>query len=38
LSLKEMMHELSARAEQLAHSHVLPRIVRPIRSAIASRS
>jgi hypothetical protein len=36
--LKDMMYELSARAEQLAQSHVLPRIVRPIRSSIASRS
>jgi hypothetical protein len=37
-SLTEVFAELAQRAEQLAESHVLPRIVRPIGSAIASRS
>ncbi len=37
-SLAEMVPELAAHAEQLATSHVLPNIVRPIGSAIASRS
>lgn len=34
----EMLTQLTTRAEQLANDHVIPRIVRPIGSAIASRS
>ena len=34
----EMLAQLAARAEQLANDYVVPRIVRPIGSAIASRS
>lgn len=34
----EMLVQLAARAEQLANDYVIPRIVRPIGSAIASRS
>jgi hypothetical protein len=36
--MTEIFADLAVRAEQLAESHVLPRIVRPIGSAIASRS
>lgn len=37
-SFNDVLSDLAQRAEQLAESHVLPRIVRPIGSAIASRS
>ena len=37
-SMVEMIRSLTAKAEQIAERHVLPRIVRPIGSAIASRS
>lgn len=37
-SMVQVMRTLTHRAEQIAESHVLPRIVRPIGSAIASRS
>ena len=38
VAMDQLLLELSARAEQLCDRHVLPRIVRPISSAIASRS
>lgn len=34
----EMLLQLAAKAEQLANDHVIPRIVRPLGAAIASRS
>ena len=37
-SIAEVLATLAERAEQLANDHVLPRVVRPIGSAIASRS
>ncbi|MFT3788474.1 MAG: hypothetical protein QM770_20270 [Tepidisphaeraceae bacterium] len=37
-SVAAMIPELAERAQELAQSHVLPRIVRPISTAIASRS
>ena len=33
-----MLPEMAERAEGLVHSHVLPRVLKPISSAIASRS
>lgn len=36
--LTDVAQQLCQRAEQLANDHVLPRVVRPIGSAIASRS
>jgi hypothetical protein len=36
--MTDIFQDLAARAERLAESHVLPRIVRPIGTAIASRS
>lgn len=36
--MTEVFADLATRAERLAESHVLPRIVRPIGTAIASRS
>lgn len=36
--LAEVLATLAARAEQLVNDHVIPRVVRPIGSAIASRS
>ena len=36
--MEKMLPELAERAEQLTHSYVLPRILKPISSAIASRS
>jgi hypothetical protein len=37
-SLEQVMLEMSERAEQLCDRHILPKIVRPISTAIASRS
>lgn len=37
-SAADMLRTLSERAQELAHSHVIPRIVRPIRAAIEARS
>jgi hypothetical protein len=36
--LEQIAREMSARAEQLCDRHVVPRIIRPISAAIASRS
>ncbi|MGD0767960.1 MAG: hypothetical protein ABSB42_07165 [Tepidisphaeraceae bacterium] len=38
LAMDQLLGELAARAEHLCDRYVLPRIVRPISSAIASRS
>ena len=36
--MEQMLPDMAERAEQLTHSYVLPRILKPISSAIASRS
>jgi hypothetical protein len=36
--MENQMAEMAERAEQLCDKHVLPRIVKPISMAIASRS
>ena len=37
-SLEHMAEHLADKAEQLTHSYILPRVLKPISSAIASRS
>ena len=36
--MEKMLPEMAERAEQLTHSYILPRVLKPISSAIASRS
>src|SRR3954447_4997480 len=38
LPLEHLMEEMAERADALCHSHIVPKILRPISSAIASRS
>ena len=38
IAMEKLIVELAQRAEQLCDSHILPKIVRPISTAIASRS
>ena len=36
--MEQMFAEMSAKAEELCNSYIIPRVLRPISSAIASRS
>jgi hypothetical protein len=37
-SMEDLLQEMTDRAVQLCDRHILPKVVRPISSAIASRS